>query len=70
MYAFEKGGLRAVESVIADLPYGPSEVRNVLRAFLYLDSSDVERQVAQRILGSHITPEEGQVSIGDFGRVR
>ena len=68
MYAFEKGGLREVESVIADLPYGPSEVRDVLRAFLYLDSSDVERQVAQRILDSHITPEEGQVSIGDFGR--
>ena len=68
MYAFEKGGLREVESVIANLPYGPSEVRNVLRAFLYLDSSDVERQVAQRILDSHITPEEGQVSIGDFGR--
>ena len=70
MYAFEKGGLREVESVIADLPYGPSEIRNVLRAFLYLDSSDVERQVAQRILDSYITPEEGQVSIGDFGRVR
>ena len=67
MYAFEKGGLREVESVIANLPYGPSEVRNVLRAFLYLDSSDVERQVAQRILDSPITPEEGQVSIGDFG---
>jgi len=70
MYAFEKGGLREVESVIANLPYGPSEVRNVLRAFLYLDSSDVERQVAQRILDSYITPEEGQFSIGDFGRVR
>ena len=70
MYAFEKGGLRAVESVIANLPYGPSEVWNVLRAFLYLGSSDVERQVAQRILDSPITPEEGQVSIGDFGRVR
>ncbi len=68
MYAFEKGGLRAVESVIADLPYGPSEIRDVLRAFLYLDSSDVERQVAQQVLGSHITPEEGQVSIGDFER--
>ena len=68
MYAFEKGGLREVESVIANLPYGPSEVWNVLRAFLNLDSSDVERQVAQRILDS--TPEEGQVSIGDFGRVR
>jgi len=70
MYAFEKGGLREVESVIANLPYGPSEVWNVLRAFLNLDSSDVERQVAQRILDSYITPEEGQVSIGDFGRVR
>jgi putative DNA methylase len=68
MYAFEKGGLREVESVIADLPYGPSEVWDVLRAFLYLDSSDVERQVAQQVLSSYITPEEGQVSIGDFGR--
>lgn len=68
MFAYEKGGLSEVESAINDLPYGPSEIRNMLRAFLYLDSSDVEKQVAQQILGSHITPEEGQVSIGDFGR--
>ena len=70
MYAYEKSGLKAVESVIADLPYGPSEIRTVLRAFLYLDSSDVERHVAQQILGSSITPKEGQVSIGDFGERR
>ncbi len=33
-----------------------------------VDTGDVERQVAQRILSADITPDEGQVSIADFER--
>jgi len=69
MVTFEKGGYAEIEMEADNIPFGRSEIKNVLVAFQSLQPGDVERQVSQRILEKtgHIFPADGQTTLdSDF----
>lgn len=64
MLAYEKGGIREFESVLADVPYTQGEIYNILESFKHLESGDSEKQIAMQILGKSgdMIPEKGQTT--------
>ncbi|QUH22359.1 DUF1156 domain-containing protein [Methanobacterium alkalithermotolerans] len=64
MLAYDKGGMREFESVLADIPYSQGEIFNILESFQHLESGDPEKQIALQILGksADLIPEKGQTT--------
>jgi hypothetical protein len=65
MLAYDRGGMREFESVLADIPYSQGEIYNILESFKHLNASDSEKQIAMQILGKseNTIPEKGQSTL-------
>mgnify|MGYP001095879987 CR=1 FL=1 len=68
MKSFEKGGYAEVERVMNDIPYGRTEIKDVLIAFQSLSPDDSERQISQRILErmGNVFPKDGQMALDNY----
>lgn len=65
MLAYDRGGMKEFESILDDMPYGQSEIFNILKSFQHLEPGDPEKQIALQILGKSIDfiPEKGQTTL-------
>lgn len=44
MLAYDKGGMKEFESTLTEVPYGQSEILNILKSFQHLESGDPENK--------------------------